>query len=65
MTHVPYPGCYCTDCVEGAEPIGYINAEMLNRKIEFEANGIVLYSRPSGMATTPLYTLPTPPEAAA
>lgn len=65
MTHVPYPGCYCADCVEGTEPIGYINAEMLNRKSEFEANGIVLHSRPSGMATMPLYALPTPPEAAA
>lgn len=45
--------------------VGYIIPEMLNRKSEFEANGIVLHSRPSGMATMPLYTLTTPPEAGA
>ena len=49
---------------ERGEVVGYIIPEMLNRKSEFEANGIVLHSRPSGMATMPLYTLPTPPEAA-
>lgn len=58
MTHVPYPGCYCADCVEGAEPIGYINAEMLNRKSEFEANGMVMFDRPCGAATMPLYAEP-------
>lgn len=58
MSHVPYPGCYCADCVEGAEPIGYINAEMLNRKIEFEANGMVMFDRPCGAATMPLYAEP-------
>lgn len=58
MTHVPYPGCYCADCVEGAEPIGYINAEMLNRKGEFEANGMVLFDCPCGAATMPLYAEP-------
>ncbi|QOV92589.1 hypothetical protein [Novosphingobium sp. ES2-1] len=50
---------------ERGEVVGYIIPEMLNRKSEFEANGIVLHSRPSGMATMPLYTLPTPPEAGA
>ena len=49
---------------ERGEVVGYIIPEMLNRKSEFEANGIVLHSRPSGMATMPLYTLTTPPEAA-
>lgn len=44
---------------ERGEVVGYIIPEMLNRKSEFEANGIVLHSRPSGMATMPLYTLPT------
>lgn len=58
MTHVPYPGCYCADCVEGGEPIGYINAEMLNRKSEFEANGMVMFDRPCGAATMPLYAEP-------
>lgn len=58
MTHVPYPGCYCADCVERGEPIGYINAEMLNRKIEFEANGMVMFDRPCGAATMPLYAEP-------
>lgn len=57
-THVPYPGCYCADCVEGGEPIGYINAEMLNRKSEFEANGMVMFDRPCGAATMPLYAEP-------
>lgn len=58
MTHVAYPGCYCADCVEGTEPIGYINAEMLNRKGEFEANGMVMFDRPCGAATMPLYAEP-------
>lgn len=57
-THVPCPGCYCAVCVEGGEPIGYIIPEMLNRKSEFEANGMVMFDRPCGAATLPLYAEP-------
>jgi hypothetical protein len=41
-----------------AEPIGYIIAEMLNRKSEFERSGIVMTAAPQGMSTLPLYTSP-------
>lgn len=37
------------------EPVGYIIAEMLNRKSEFERNGIVMTASPQGMSTLPLY----------
>lgn len=61
MTHVSYPGCYCADCVENPsapQPVGWICAEMLKRTREFEANGIVMFDRPCGMARMPVYAEP-------
>lgn len=43
------------DAAAEAEPVGYIIAEMLNRKSEFERNGIVMTASPQGMSTLPLY----------
>lgn len=60
-THVPYPGCYCADCVENpsaSQPVGWICAEMLKRTREFEANGIVMFDRPCGTARMPVYAEP-------
>lgn len=58
---VSSPGCYCTDCVENPsapQPVGWICAEMLKRTREFEANGIVMFDRPCGMARMPVYAEP-------
>lgn len=43
------------DAAAEAEPVGYIIAEMLNRKSEFQKNGIVMTAAPQGMSTLPLY----------
>lgn len=40
---------------ERGEVVGYIIPEMLNRKSEFERNGIVMTAVPQGMSTLPLY----------
>lgn len=47
------------DAAAEAEPVGYIIAEMLNRRREYESNGIVMTATPQGMSTLPLYTAPS------
>lgn len=48
-----------------ATPVAFISAERLNRKREFEANGAVVYDRPLGTSTMPLYTHPPATDVAA
>ncbi|MEN6549199.1 MAG: hypothetical protein ABFE07_24405 [Armatimonadia bacterium] len=61
--HFPLVQAFARHRIEAArpvsgEPVGYIIAEMLNRKREFERNGIVMTAAPRGMSTLPLYTRP-------
>ena len=48
-----------------ATPVAFISAERLDHKREFEANGAVVYDRPLGTSTTPLYTHPPATDVAA